>query len=189
MKKYTERLIKAEEYAPIIKTLPQKRINEILNFIETVKENGNHKMDKNEIAERLWLSLSGEMAVEKIINKEFIDLIPREKVFYNTYSMKNIGFDCIVKTIEYGKYPIIKKNEKKSHIIVLKGNDPKKFRFMILGVATPEILRKYSSIDYIISEKIKAKNIYTAFYGFDHLIDFYDYESLSKILKPEIKKK
>ena len=124
---------------------------------------------------RIFTGVIGEMAVEKYIGKEFIDWTIGKSIDYQKPDLVALGLDYGVKTTEYGKFPIIYKENTYSQIFVIyRQFDQTAF---ICGIGSAEILNKFQSDDLILSPQLRAKKIKTGFYGFEWL------ESPTKLLE------
>lgn len=123
-----------------------------------------HRVDGDKEEKRNFTGQLGEMAVEKYFGLNFVDWSVGPSNHYNVPDIgpKNTG----VKTVEYGKMPIVCKNSYYPEIICIKNPDDSIY---ICGLATPETLKKYQSDDMILDPKLKARGVKTGFYGFNHL--------------------
>lgn len=116
---------------------------------------------------RLFTGIIGEMAVEKLLGKEFIDWSIGDSKNYQFPDLKNLGSEIGVKTTEYGKFPVIyKKNEYPQIFVIYRPQDQAAF---ICGIADVQTLNTYQSDELILSPALKAKKVKTAFYGFEFL--------------------
>jgi len=110
----------------------------------------------------------GEMAVEKFLGIQFIDWTIGELEKYQVPDMLNLGFDVGIKTVEYGKFPIIFKDNPYAQIINI--YRPLDTTCFVCGLATKDVLNTYQCEDLIIAPTLKVKGIKTGFYGFEHLV-------------------
>lgn len=87
------------------------------------------------------------------------------------------GYSVGIKTVEYGKFPLIfKKNDYPQIICIL---DPSHYgTVLVCGLATADVLNKYQDDDLILDSKLKARGTKTGFYGLEHLLHI---ESLNDI--------
>lgn len=164
-----------QELMPIIELT--KRI-----VAEKEKED-NYKIDSLNTHKRFMTGLIGELAIEKILGINFIDYEQKENQthskYFNTPDLEIAGYNLGVKTVEYGKVPLIPAFNNYSQIICIR-DTPKSV--LICGIAIPVILNTYQSESLVISKKLKelndkkrnqnnSKNIKTGFYGFHKLIN------------------
>ena len=80
-----------------------------------------------------------------------------------------------VKTVEYGKFPVIFKKSFKPEIILIKNDDKNAF---VCGLATPEQLNKYQYDELILSPLLRNRGTKTCYYNFR---DLKKIESLSDL--------
>ena len=151
--------------------LNDEDIKKIKNFVSKIigvkLSEAHHKIDYGMEHKRWMNGLLGERAVENYINKKFVDLSIGDSKQYHVSDMSKLGIQCGIKTVEIGKFPIIFKVSKMPEIIVIKESE---YNYHICGVATTEVLNKYQSEDFILSENLRKRGTKTAFYGFEHLI-------------------
>jgi hypothetical protein len=118
---------------------------------------------------RLANGMIGEMAIEKFFQTTFIDWTIGQSKDYSRPDLISIGHSIGVKTVEYGKFPVIPKINYYPQIInIYRAGDQVCF---ICGLASPEVLNSFQTTDLIVSNSLKRKGTKTAFYGFDHLTD------------------
>jgi hypothetical protein len=154
-------------------SLSNEEVTIISNFtkkIVSAKMNeSHHKIDGSNEQKRWMTGIGGEIALGKFINKPFVDLSIGQSNDYFSPDLKSIGLNVGVKTVEFGKFPIIFKKSFKPEIIVVKKND---FDFYICGLASVDILNKFQSESLILSPALRARGTKTGFYGFQHLLKF-----------------
>lgn len=125
-----------------------------------------HVVDGDKEYKRNLTGIFGELAVEKFFNIKFIDWsVGTTSSKYNTpdIGVKGVG----IKTVEYGKIPIVQKFSHYPEIICIKDKDDS---VLIAGMATPDILTKFQNDDFILDAKLRARNAKSGFFGFDKLI-------------------
>lgn len=116
---------------------------------------------------RLFNGIIGEMAVEKLIGKEFIDWSIGDSKNYRSPDLKSLGYEIGIKTSEYGRFSVIyKKNEYPQIFVIYRPIDQTAF---VCGIADIQTLDTYQSDELLISPALKAKKIKTGFYGFEFL--------------------
>tara|TARA_Y100001938_G_scaffold44994_1_gene62544 strand:+ start:188 stop:745 length:558 start_codon:yes stop_codon:yes gene_type:complete len=155
------------ELVKIDSSTVEKVKNFVSNLINVKLLEQHHKKDKGMEYKRWINGYLGECAVEKYINKKFVDFTIGNSNKYHIADMSSLGIKCGIKTVEIGKFPIIFKNPKTPEIIVIKES---LYNYYICGVATIDVLNKYQSDDLIVSERLKKRGTKTAFYGFGNLI-------------------
>lgn len=161
----------------------ETKVKKLNNFVkkvihEKIKEN-HHKIDNKNEYKRFYTGMLGELALEQYLNKNFVDLSIGKSSDYNSADLKKIGIKIGVKTVEYGKFPVIYKNSYYPEIIILKTDINK---VLICGIATVDVLKQYQNEDFILSPLLKKRNTKTGFYGFDKLISFKTIEDIKKII-------
>ncbi|MFW5891404.1 MAG: hypothetical protein ACOCUI_04215, partial [bacterium] len=144
----------------------QKKIYKtVLDIIKAKGKEKGYNYDNKKMKTRFYTGLAGEMAVQKLIKKEFIDLTVGNSNYYNHADLKKVGINVGVKTIKYGNFPVIHNNAKRPEIIcMITGVDT----VYILGLATKDVLNKYQDDKYILSPWLRKKGTKTCFYGFDY---------------------
>lgn len=155
------------------------KINEIVNTVVPAKKTESHHIvDGNNEYKRFTTGYFGEMAIEKLLNIKFVRYSSGHSNIYNNPDISSLKIG--VKTVEYGKFPIIFKKNKEPQIICVKYNNNTVY---ICGLATTHILNKYQSDDLILSPLLKARGTKTGFYGFEFLKPFKNLEELKILLK------
>ncbi len=125
--------------------------------------------DRSSAFKRLAHGVIGEMAIEKYFQTTFIDWTIGNSKDYSVPDLISVGHHIGIKTVEYGKFPVIPKDNHYSQIInIYRAKDQVCF---ICGLATPEVLNLFQTTDLIISNSLRRKGTKTAFYGFEHLIE------------------
>ena len=123
----------------------------------------HHIADGSKEVKRNITGQMGEWAVEKYLDISFVDWTIGDSVNYAhpDIGIKNVG----VKTVEYGKFPVIFVNSYYPEIIcVKKGNS-----VYILGLAETAVLNKYLDSKYILDAALAGRGSKTCFTGFDKL--------------------
>ena len=67
---------------------------------------------------------------------------------YHVPDLTGIGLGVGIKSVEYGKFPVIFKKSSKPEIIILKQSY---LNFLICGYASQDVLKKYQSDSLILS--------------------------------------
>lgn len=103
--------------------------------------------------------LIGELAIERLLGINFIDYEQQENQthskYFNTPDLERAGYKVGVKTVEYGKVPLIPSYNNYSQIICIR-DTPKSV--LICGVATPDILNTFQDESLVLSKKLKELN-------------------------------
>ena len=155
------------------------KINTIVNVVVPAKKTEQHHIidGKNEY-KRFTTGFFGELAVEKLLNIKFIRYSSEHSNIYNTPDIE--GLKVGIKTVEYGKFPIIFKKSYYPEIICVKKDENTVF---VCGLATVDVLNKYQSDSLILSPLLKNRGTKTGFWGFDHLLPFNSLAELKKLIK------
>lgn len=140
----------------------------VKKIIEAKSQEHIHKIDNGSEIKRWTTGISGELAIEKFLGVSFFDWSIGNSKFYNLPDLKSIDLDIGVKTVEFGKFPIIHKEPVRPEIILVKDGD----YIYVLGIASIEVMKKYSDDNLILSPNLRARNVKTGFYGFEHLKQF-----------------
>lgn len=151
--------------APYSETLEQR----ILKFAEAWSnaKNGeeHHKEDNRQEIKRFSTGILGEAAVQTLLQTKIIDWSLGASSKYHVPDIP--GYNVGIKTVEYGKFPIIFKKSYHPEIICIL--DRQKRIVYICGLATTEVLNKYQSDSLVLSPYLKARGTKTGFYGFEYL--------------------
>ncbi len=137
-----------------------------------------HEVDNQKEEKRWTTGQQGEIVVGKFLGLKVADYTVGESKMYNYADLKKHDIKCGIKTVEYGKFPLIKKGYKEPEIIVIKKS---KYEFYIAGLATPLYMSLYHSDNLVLDSNLRAKNYKTGFYGFFKLEQFNNIDEL-KIL-------
>ncbi len=156
----------------------QKRIRSFAEAISEAKaEEEHHKKDHYNEVKRFSTGYLGEAALEKLFDMKIIDWTIGESAIYHVPDVP--GYSVGIKTVEYGKFPIIFKKNYYPQIICV--THPTQYGTVyICGLGTPNVLNKYQSDDLILDPNLKKRGTKTGFYGFEYLEHI---ESLSDIEK------
>ncbi|MDB4330256.1 hypothetical protein N9948_00825 [bacterium] len=141
---------------------------------EKMKEE-HYQKDYGSLEKRFFTGFLGELALSMILEDFKIDLSVGDSFDFNFPDIKkyNLG----IKTVEWGKFPLIHKKPKRKEVInLLDGNT-----IYVCGIASIESMLKNSSDDLILSPNLRERNVKTGFYGFKDL-RFLDKEKIYKKL-------
>lgn len=169
LKSFIKIKIKDDYYAKLISLaakITEKKLSE--------KE---YSSDNSKTMKRFTTGLTGEAALEFLLGLKIIDWeVGNSSKFANPDIP---GYNVGIKTVEGGKFPIIKKENHYPQIIcIVSKNNPQ--IVYVCGLATPETLNTYQTDDLIIDPKLKEKGTKTGFYGFEFLQPIKNIESIEK---------
>ena len=165
----------------------QRRITDFAKKLITVKKNEiQHKNDNQKELKRFSTGFLGEAALEKVFNLSIIDWTIGEDS--STYHVPDIpGYNVGIKTVEYGKFPIIFKKNRYPQIICVADPD-KSGTVYVCGLATVDVLNTYQSDDLILDPRLRARGTKTGFYGFEHLVHVSTIDDLEPYKKNQIRR-
>ena len=121
------------------------------------------------------------MAVLKLLGIDYrtVNVDIGQTKYFQFADLKEFGFDYVgVKTVEYGKAPVVFKKNRDNQIIVVMTD---KYA-IICGIASPRVLDTYSTIDLILDKNLREKGNKVGFYGFDHLFTIRSKNDLNNFL-------
>jgi len=151
----------------------------VSQIIKKKTSESHHTIDSFNEAKRWRTGIGGELALEQLINEPFVDLTIGDSKDYHTPDLLKLGLSVGIKTVEYGKYPVIFKNSKKPEIIILKLSENS---YSILGLATVEVLNTHQDDNQILSPALRARGTKTGFVGLHKLKQFNSIDELKKLL-------
>lgn len=173
------------ELRGILVELSEHSLNRINSFVteivaEKVKES-HHEKDGNNERRRFSTGTKGERALEILLNRTFIDWTIGDSRRYNYSDLRSIGLNVGVKSVEYGKAPLISKNSSGCEVMTLVDGK----YVLICGFASVAVLNNpvNQSMDAVLSKGVKQRGVKTAFVGFDKLQKFHDYNSLQALIR------
>lgn len=150
--------------------IPNQTISNIKLFtndlIRAKQIEQTHQIDNNQEFRRFYTGLIGEAALEILLGIPIIDWNIGNSKNYNTPDIQSLGIG--IKTVEYGKFPIIFKKNDYPQIINLKLDES---TILVGGLAGTHVLNTYQSDDLILSPKLRARNTKSGFYGLHTLIN------------------
>lgn len=170
--------------------LTEDEVNRVKDFSKKVSDaksgEDHHRVDNDNTQGRFFTGFCGEMALQKYLKKEFVDLTVGESGKYNISDLRSLGLRCGVKTSRTSDFPKVPLNPKEPEVIILKVTD---YEYMICGLALPDILKEYQKdvdLDELyMNEKLFRRNVKSCFYGHAHLIQFKNFKELNEILYEE----
>lgn len=151
----------------------------------------NYGRDKYSLEIRFAKGILGEIAVENLINEKFANLKigDRNCRQFKGPDLKSIKLNIGVKSFILPYVPIITTNDMYYHQIILNGSTIQFKRklndtllpdtFIVLGVASPKIMMKYSDRSYVSNINIESNKL--GFYGLDKIHVFHTKEELIQI--------
>jgi hypothetical protein len=151
----------------------------VKNIVNKKKDEAHHKVDFGNEARRWRTGMGGELALEQFLDKKFVDLSIGDSNDYHVADLSSLNLNVGVKTVEYGKYPVIFKQSKKPEIIIIRISDD---TFSILGLGLSKDLNKYQDDSHILSPALLARGTKTAFVGFYKLKPFNNFDELNNLL-------
>ncbi len=166
-------------------TVPASKTVKVNNFVSKIirrkiLEEG-YAIDNGQMETRYRTGFTGEAALEEMLGVELIDWSVGDSQYYDVPDLKNIGLDVGIKTVEYGKFPVIHRRFLRPEIINIKMTDNTVY---VCGLASVEVLQEYQDDELILSPKLREKGTKTGFFGFHALKQFCDTNDLQKILQP-----
>ena len=150
-------------------TLTDNDIDKVNAFAEKwIKEKAkekHHQGDPNSRKKRIITGHSGELAVEKYLNKKFVDWTIGKSANYAGSDLSKLGLDLGVKTSSRGVYVLVNRKSNNSEIIVIRDYNQKDF--YLCGIADKNTLNKYTDDSHVKDSNAKKRK--TAFYGYRYL--------------------
>ena len=156
--------------------VPDEKIERIELFIEELiklKTNEEHHLyDNHNEYKRFRTGLVGEAAIEELLGLSIIDWSIGDSKKYNIADLRLPNLKIGIKTVEYGKFPIIFKSNYYPQIInvLISRNE-----VVVCGVASLKVLSSYQSDDLVIDWRLKQRGTKTGFYGFCDLVPVDEY--------------
>jgi hypothetical protein len=143
--------------------------------VERKLQEYQHKIDGDVELKRTLTGIKGEIAVEIFLKEKFIDWTIGDSRDYDKADLLPLGLSIGVKTVEFGKFPVVHKRVKRPEIITILENWN---TVLICGLASVPVLKKYQDDDLIINKKLRDKGTKTGFYGFGCLQSFQSVKDL-----------
>jgi hypothetical protein len=163
---------KIKDKSPLV-VIPEKRIERAKLFVEKVIEakkiEKHHIIDDNQIYKRFYTGVLGELAIEQILKRKFINWAIGDSINFHTADLSKFGFNVGIKTVEEGKFPIIFKKSNYPEIINIKKSDNEVY---VCGIASSNILNTYQDDKFILDNQLLERGTKTAFVGLDKLEQF-----------------
>lgn len=153
--------------------LTQEEINDmqtLANQVSTAKAGeAHHQQDNHQELKRFTTGFLGELAMEKLLGITIVDRTIGESSKYHHPDIP--GYKIGIKTVEYGKFPVIfKQNNYYPQIICIRGNCQGRDDIIwVCGLAIPSVLDTYQDDNLIVSPMLRQRGTKTGFYGFNAL--------------------
>jgi hypothetical protein len=164
-----------------VKLLDTSKLDEFIkNIVAKKMSEAHHKIDSGNEAYRWRTGMGGELALEQLLGKSFVDLSIGDSNDYHVPDLSKLGLEVGIKSVECGKYPVIFKRSEKPEIVILRLADD---TFSILGLALVEDLNKYQDDSQILSPALLARGTKTAFTGLHKLKGFKNLDELVGFIK------
>lgn len=149
----------------------RKKVSDFLvKFIAAKSQESVHQMDATNREKRFGTGFLGEAAMEQFLGVDFMDTSIGNSMNYAIADMAPIGVNAGVKTGVYENDKFIAINRSLRHPQVMCFLSPDRKRVIIAGLATVEVLNKYSDDSLIMTRDMAGRK--TGFYGFDKLLPF-----------------
>lgn len=142
----------------------RKKINVFVkNLVKAKKEETSYRIDGKHLEKRFTTGLMGEAALEILLN---IDIINWDIAASVNFDVPDIpGYFVGIKSIEYGKFPIIPiKNVYPQVFCIVTEN-----AVLVCGLADVDTLNSYQNDDLVLDPNLKSRGVKTAFTGFKEL--------------------
>jgi hypothetical protein len=151
----------------------------VKNVVKEKAKEYHHVVDGKKEEKRFFTGFIGEAAIENLLGIAIIDwrVGVSQKFFIPDLSGHNVNIG--IKTVEWGKFPIIFKSSHGPEIINIKLSDTE---VLVCGFASVKCLRLYQSDDLILSPLLKAKGTKTGFFGFNELKQFRTLDELKLLV-------
>lgn len=158
-----------------------QRISDFVKrLVDAKAAEDHHKIDSYSEVKRFTTGFMGEAAMECMLG---IDIIDWSIGYSGLFHHPDIpGYKIGVKTVEYGKFPVIFKENPYPQIICIRSAKYHNQVF-VCGIATSEVLNAYQDIDLIVDPHLRARGTKTGFYGFEHLLPVKSLADLSPYKK------
>lgn len=147
--------------------LELKFIEDLAIKIVAAKQNETaHKKDGASELKRFVNGLKGELAIAKYLNLDVGSYDVGVSIDFDKPDL--IGYNIGVKTVEYGHFPVIPKENSYPQIICICHPNSANTVY-ICGLADTDTLNKFQHDDLLLDPNLKAKGTKTGFWGFSQL--------------------
>ena len=164
-----------------------QRIDEFCERVIQHKEKESHySIDHRSIYKRFYTGTAGELALEKLLDIEgIVNWTVGLSKDYNTPDLADVGLDVGVKTVNFGVFPLVKKQNTHPQILCILW---KKKWVYVCGIASVDTLNRYQDDELILDDRLRCRGVKSGFYGFRDLKRFKNINELKTIIN-EFKKR
>ena len=127
----------------------------------------NHIDDDDDEYKRSFTGMLGEVALEKHFGVNFVDWSIGNSSNYNVSDLIHIGYKIGIKTVEFGKLPVVYKKSYYPELICVRRDQ---HTIILCGLAMQNVLDNNLDIKFVLSRKLRNAGRKSAFTGFDKLI-------------------
>jgi hypothetical protein len=127
----------------------------------------HHMCDGGQEYKRNYTGMMGEVALEKFFGTPFVDWSVGTSDKYNVADLRPLGYNVGIKTVEMGKFPLVRRDAYRPEIICIKRNEN---TVIICGLATVDVLIHNQDDKFVRSPNALRRGEKSAFVGFDKLI-------------------
>lgn len=145
--------------------LPEKLEPYAKRLADEKRKEEHHKLDGKKEEKRIVTGLLGELAMEFLLQTKIVDWSVGDSTKYNNPDIP--GYRVGIKTVEYGKFPVIFKRNFYPQIVCVV--DKERNQIYICGLAEESVLNLYQDDDLIVDDNLKRKGTKTGFYGMHKL--------------------
>lgn len=158
-----------ENGKPVIE-FAETEIKEILckcqDIINSKKSEEHYKIDALSMAKRQLTGKMGEAAVGFWLGKDIVDWSVGNSKEYNVPDLQLIGIKLGIKCVNAPAAHIVLKTPTYGEILCIRTEN----KITILGIATINILKKYSSDALVNDQNLIKRNVKTGFNAYDKLL-------------------
>lgn len=137
----------------------------------------HHLSDGGQEYKRNYTGMMGEVAIEKLFGVQFVDWSIGTSDKYNVADLRPLGYNVGIKTVEMGKFPLVRRDAYRPEIICIKRNEN---TVIICGLATTEVLIHNQDDRFVRSPNALKRGEKSAFVGFEKLVKIDSLEDLKK---------
>ena len=127
----------------------------------------HHQTDGGQEYTRNYTGMMGEVALEKFFGVPFVDWTIGTSSKYNVADLRPLGYNVGIKTVEMGKFPLVRKDAYRPEIMCIKKDER---TIIFCGLATTEVLINNQDDRFVKSPNALRRGEKSAFTGFDKLI-------------------
>lgn len=134
---------------------------------EAKMREAHHQIDPGEESKRNVTGMMGEVALEKFFGVEFVDWTIGTSSKYNVADMRPVGYNIGIKTVEMGKFPLVRRDSYRPEMICIKRDER---TVIVCGLATKDVLINNLDDRFVKSPNVIKRGEKSAFTGFDKLV-------------------